>query len=350
MPGSRDSFHAPSSVALLGWATAASARATQRREHAAADALMPDDARLDERTRAAVRGRLAALVGTIERELRIGAARRLSQRGAGDAAAALATSPAPLLDKPANAGVLAGPDLVAELVDQAALAQLAADLHAAIDEGSDRPSLLVRLADCPEPPVAQAAATLLAAINGTRSGDASIGAPHHAELCWTVAAMLARDSGGVADQAIVEAALELLSALPAPNEQQAAGALARAIAAQPDELPDLLIEALGNRAPSLFVALLAEALALPESEVREFLLDRDAARLIVALRAAGLARGVIARIGVALAQADPRRDLERFADLLDAAVTLDPADALAALAPLAWPQPFRRARLRLRDA
>ena len=349
MPVNRDTPHAPAGNGLLGWADAAAARADQRRRYVAGDVLLADDARLDERTRSAVRERLSAVVGAIERELRLGAAQRLTARAATGIAAAIANPGRSLLAVLTGAGMLTDADLICELIGQVGLAQLATDFHA-VTGGNDRPSLLVRLADCPEPPVADAATRLLAAINDARSGVPVLSDPYHAPLCWAVAAALAREAGGDADQAVVEATLDLLGSSPALDEQVAATALARAIAARPDELGDLMLEALGTHAPALFVALLAEAVALPATAVRDALLDRDAARLLVMLHAAGLARDAMARIGVALAQADPRRDLERFADLLDASAAVSQAEAAAALAPLAWPLPFRRARRALEAA
>ena len=56
-------------------------------------------------------------------------------------------------------------------------------------------------------------------------------------------------------------------------------------------------------------------------------------RLWVALRAIDLPREAIARIGYALCEADPRRDLEQFADVLDWIMAVAPQEARAALAP-----------------
>ena len=63
----------------------------------------------------------------------------------------------------------------------------------------------------------------------------------------------------------------------------------------------------------------------------------------LALRAAGLGRAAIARIALALADADPRRDIEAFADDLDGIVAVSAEAARAALAPLTLHQDLRLA-------
>ena len=64
-------------------------------------------------------------------------------------------------------------------------------------------------------------------------------------------------------------------------------------------------------------------------------------RLWPALRAVGLDRPSIARIALSLADADPRRDIEQFADQLDDIAAIDAEAARVALAPLSLPRSFR---------
>jgi hypothetical protein len=72
-------------------------------------------------------------------------------------------------------------------------------------------------------------------------------------------------------------------------------------------------------------------------------LASDGAQLWVALRALALPREAIARVGVALCEADPRRDVEAFAEQLDAIMAIATDDARAALAGLRLPGDFRAA-------
>jgi hypothetical protein len=93
----------------------------------------------------------------------------------------------------------------------------------------------------------------------------------------------------------------------------------------------------------LFTSLLARAGRLEQDQVRHLVVDPHGDLLVLLLHAAGVARADIARIGVALAEADSRRDLERLADAVDWAVAHDRAAARAALAPLALDRDFRAA-------
>ena len=61
------------------------------------------------------------------------------------------------------------------------------------------------------------------------------------------------------------------------------------------------------------------------------------------LRALELDRASIARIGLALCDADPRRDLDLFADTLDGIASVEPASARHALAPLLLHRDYRAA-------
>ena len=69
--------------------------------------------------------------------------------------------------------------------------------------------------------------------------------------------------------------------------------------------------------------------------------------LYVALRALDCSRALLATIAAALAAADPRRDLEAFADALDPLMALDPATARDSLASLRMPAAYRAARTAL---
>ena len=73
------------------------------------------------------------------------------------------------------------------------------------------------------------------------------------------------------------------------------------------------------------------------------MLDPRGDLLALLLHTVGVDRADIARIGVALVEADPRRDLERLADAVDWATAHDRVEARAALAPLALDRDFRAA-------
>ena len=123
--------------------------------------------------------------------------------------------------------------------------------------------------------------------------------------------------------------------------------LATAIDAPQDELAELMTEALGDRRVTLFAGLLAHALGIDYAAARDIALDTAGDRLWVALRSLDFGRAAIARIGVALCEADPRRDVEAFADQIDAIMAIEPGEARAALAPLKLPADFRAAILAL---
>lgn len=345
MPVPRDHLPASHGAAALARKAGREARHQRLLVGLAADLFHPEEARLDDRTRARARELLAETVAVWERALRVGAARRLTAWGEEEVSERLSASGSSVLNELLDAGVLADPDFAAALVGCTELSRLAGDLPAA-RHSPERPSLLARLSECPEPAIAEAATAMLAAANMTPA--TALSDEWAGRLVWWVAAALAaRSDEPSLALALAETAEELLVSPPKRDAERVAAALASAIAARPDELPDLLVESLGDRQPALFIAFLAEALELATDEVRSALLDRDSTQLLLCLRAAAVGREAIALMGVALAEADPRRDLERFADLLDEVAALAPAAARAALAPLALPLAFRRARREL---
>ena len=123
--------------------------------------------------------------------------------------------------------------------------------------------------------------------------------------------------------------------------------LAAAIDPRPDELSVLLTEALADRRVALFIALIARAIGLEAGEAREVVLDPLADRLWLVLRALDVDRTSLARIGLALSEADPARDVERFADDLDNIAAIAPAEARRQLAPLLLHRDYRAAMLAL---
>ncbi|WP_375427858.1 hypothetical protein [uncultured Sphingomonas sp.] len=350
-------------------AIGADARVDTRLRHAIGDLFLPDSARLDDRTRARIHRLLGGVVAAAEAEVRRHAARLLAARGATRAAEALLGG-ASVLSPLSEAGLLRDPELMKELVARTELDGLFDALAPAV-VAPDRPSLLVHLADSPDGVVAAAALALLAADNRRGAANEGVGpvrsdlpAQLRQRLLWWVAAAIRAQgpepggpepggpepggpgSGGMAerDRAIADATLRSLAAHDERDRPEAAAArLAGAIDARADELGPLLLEALADRRGALFVGLLAHASGVDHDQVRHLVVDPRGDLLTLLLHAVGVDRARIARIGVALAEADPRRDLERLADAVDWAAAHDRADARAALAPLALDRDFRAA-------
>jgi hypothetical protein len=340
--------------ALAARARRAAARADADLAGAIADFFLDDAVRLEERTRSALSETLRGIVGVVGTGLRRHAARLLAGRGLPELAENLLTSKTTAMARLLRAGVLRDPELMAELIARVRLELIAETLPVAIT-GPDEPSMLVRLAGAPDQTVARAAQALLAADNRRRSvwesgqpADTDLPYALHRRLVWWVAAAIREigDEGTtmVVDEAIVEAATQTIATY-ADGERADAMAmrLALAIDPQPAELPDLLVEAIGDRRPAFFAALLAQALGMAHDQARALLLEPDGDRLWLALRAVGLDRRSIARIGLALSDADPTRDIEALADQLDAIVAVGADDARAALKPLSLDRDFRAA-------
>lgn len=328
--------------------------ADRRLAAAIADLGVPDDSRLTERVRALVHQNFAGQCGLIERDLRRHAMRLLAERGLDIAAGAIERAGATVHPTLAAAGLLADRELMREMIGRARQAVLADSLPIAPPEGGDRTSLIVRLLEHPDGVVADAASAMLVAESKRRDGLAKpqrsdLPAECHHRLVWTAAAVIRAElppqgaaEQAASDAAFTEAALRTLAHHDEGERLEAvAMRLAVALAPPASELGALIAEALGDRRVALAIALLAQALGLDYDAVRDIILDPVTNRLWLALRAAGLARPAIARIGLALADAEPLRDLEAFADQLPAILAVSPAEARAALAPLGLHPDFR---------
>lgn len=318
----------------------ARARADARLLGAIDDLFLPDDARLTERTRLMVVRLLHDTIGAIEAELRQRAARLLTATGAVAAAGALLSGPGAVARLTA-AGLLRDEACVEALVARVRHREIADALPVA-REGPEEMSLLVRLAAVPDRVVASAARALLAA----DSAEAAVlPATVRQRLIWAVAAAIRPATADMAtDRAIAEAAARSLS-VDGEDEglDGAAMRLAAAIDARREELTPLLLEALGDRRLALFVAVLAQAAGLDYAQAEAMVLEPEGERLWLLLRAVALDRPTIARIALALSDADPRRDIEAFAERLDMIAAVDPARALAALTPDTLVPAFRHA-------
>ncbi|RDE05327.1 DUF2336 domain-containing protein [Sphingomonas aracearum] len=338
--------------ALLTRAARADARAASRLATAIDDFFLPDVNRLDDRTRAAIGAAMARVVGAVEQGIAQHAARLLAGRGAPEAATALLAAERPVLDRLAHAGLLRDVELMREIEARVRQDLLSDALPGGTPEG-DAAGLLARLAAHSDAVIARAATALVEAEGRRRFGSGTTELPaelHHRLVWWTAAALRERVERPDAplDRALAEAATRSLSAHDEADRAEAIGLrLAAAIDADAAQLADLLPQALDDRRLALFVALLAHALGVDYAEARALALDPEGDRLWLVLRALEIGREAIARIGLALAEGDPRRDLDAFADRIDV-IAATPADiAREAVAGLRLHPDFRGAMLAL---
>ena len=325
-------------------AAAATARDDAHLAAAIEDLFVPDEARLDDRLRLAVGSLLKDVVASLEADLRRQGARLLAGDGDDAAAEALMDGPA-AMPRLVGAGVLRDPDLMDELIAESRAALLAERLPVG-DGGEGRSGLLVRLTEGRDGVVAAAAQALLA-VRSRRSVSARVlpaELQHH--LTWWVAAAIRSPDrpDAVTDRALAGAAARCLrSADEGERPAALAARLAVALDPTPAELPDLLVEALGDRQLGLFIALLARVAGVDGDLARTVVLDPGGERLWSVLRFLSVGRSHLARIGWSLAEADPRRSVERFAERLDAISAVEPGTAGASLGALLLPRDFRRA-------
>jgi hypothetical protein len=350
--------------ALIARAADADRRARRALRVAIDDALLPADDRLDDRTRAALGALLDAITAALEGELRDHAARLLQTRGDAALAATLRAGAAPVLERLADAGLLRDVDFMGECLARVRLELIGAALPVFGDREPYQPGLLARLGLSSDRVVASAASAVMAAESARRdvaegdgAGDTGLSADLHARVTWWVAAVLrerATDGAGdritAIDRAVVEAVQRNLAAQDDSAQLEAAAMrLAAAIDAQVDELAPLIEEALRDRRLPVIVALIAHAFGFSYQLARDLVIDPQGDRLWLALRALDLPRDVVARIGFALCEADPRRDVEHFADQLDLIVAVEPEAARAAVSPMTLHPDFRAALLALGD-
>lgn len=323
------------------------AAADARLSGAIDDFFLADDARLGERLRLTLGQVLTATVEGIEGDIRRHAARQLASRGDDVRAERLLKGHDDVVRRLSRAGLLRDRSLMDELIAQVRCDLIAERLAPAV-AAPEQPSVLLRLADVADGVVAAAARAMLS-VDARRRAAAdqdsalpdSLPAERHHQLVWWVAACVreaqvaAAGEDAAIDRAIVEAAQRSLAAHDEGQRGEAiAMRLAAAIDARAGEIGDLLVDCLGDRRLLLFIAVLARAADLDFAGARTIVIEPEGDRLWLALRAADLDRPTIARIALALADADPRRDIEAFADDLDAIAAVPVEAARSALAPL----------------
>lgn len=360
--GDRDDGTPRDASQLLARGADDDVRADRRIMAALDDFLIDDGARLDDRLRSDVATLLCGLVDAVEAELRQYAARQLAGRGF-DALSTAMAGKAPIVHAGLDrAWLLEDRVLLRELLARAGERRLGEELAGMATERGDRASLLVRLTTHADGVVsAAAAATMVADARRRSSGEADLPmrsdlpAELHHRLVWRTAAVL-RDRFGpmsdvgmvVLDRALTDAALRSLAAHDEGDRLEAAVMrLAAALGATGDELAGLLVESIDDRRLSLFTALLAHGFGSSYDAMREIILDPGSDRLWLVLRVVALGRTDIARIGLAICDADPRRDVEAFAERIDAIVAISPSEAAEALATARLHHDFRRAVIAL---
>lgn len=317
------------------------------------DFFLPADARLDDRTRGLLSRLLSGIVQGVETDIRRHAARRLASDGNDSKAEQMLRGHQDVVRRLSRAGLLRDRELMDELLAQVRCDLIAERLLPMATAGGrasegDQPSLLVRLADVDDGVVASAARALLTAEARRRiaaepgaAPSGALPAERHHQLVWWVAATVreghvaAAGEDRAVDRAIVEAAQRSLAAHDEGERPEAAAVrLAGAIEARANEVGPLLIDALGDRRLLLFIAVLGRAVDMDFACARQIVLEPEGDRLWLALRAAGLDRETIARVALSLADADPRRDIEAFADELAGIAAVPVEAARSALAPL----------------
>lgn len=344
---------------LLARAAAAEARAAHSLKLAVDDFFLPEAVRLGERLRSELALLVEGLVGGIEANIRENARRLLVGRGETNLASALDVPNGVVQRQLAGAGLLRDPELMAELIARVRQEALGAALPMHAPDDPEQPSLLNRFAQHSDRMLANGAVALLMA-ESRRRGALGIGqggdlpAELQHRLTWWVAAAI-RETSGIAandelvlDRVLSESALRSLTSYDEGDRLEAAAMrFAVALDAPPEDMAALLIEALGDGRVVLFIAVLAHGLGVGFAIGRDLVLDPAGERLWVALRALDLPRGAVAQIGYALCEADARRDLEHFADMLDEVMALDPAEARGAMATLKLNPDYRAAILAL---
>ncbi|WP_213979474.1 DUF2336 domain-containing protein [Sphingomonas sp. dw_22] len=336
--------HAIGATELLARAAAAELCVQRGLQVTIDDFFLPEGARLDEHSRSALAELLRALVATVESQIR---------RHGGD------LTPEPVFARLMRSGLLHDPELMAELIGRVRQDLLGQELPAHAPDDPERPSLINRFVEHPDRVVAASAMALLIAESRRRASpetghfiQTDLPAELHHRLVWWVAAALREgsdDPTAALDHALSEAATRALAAYD-EGDRLETSAMRFAVAVNPQrgELSDLLVEALGDRRIVLFIALLGHALGVDYGLAREMVLDASGDRLWLALRALEMPRAAVAQVGYALCEADPRRDLESFAELLDAIAAIEPIQARAALTPLRLHPDYRAALLALR--
>lgn len=337
---------------LFARAANATSRARRRRAAEVRDLLSDAEARLDERKRTAAGACLDAIVGALDRLIRARAIAWLAEHNADHAGARLAELTVDMTSMLADGGILSETALIEEVLGRVGEALLAERLPIDFPGETDAGGLVLRLTASRDAKVAGAARAFLAADAARRAeidGEPSTGdlpSALRAHLAWPMVAILrgALPYDAATDLALAHAAAQVVGSIGEVHPLEAtAMRLAKSLAPEGDELPMLIVDALGDRRLSLATALIAWALGTDYSAVREVVLDPEGERLWLMLRALDFDSRTVARIGYLLCESDPRRSTESFADMLASLIAVPQAQAAQAIAELRLPHAYRDA-------
>ncbi|OWK30673.1 DUF2336 domain-containing protein [Sphingomonas mucosissima] len=342
----------PGSAAFWAHAAAAASRADSRLAAQIQDLFLSDADRLDDRTRAAAAATLRMTVLAMAHDLARDVADQLPGHAVDHAGGTSPDQAAAAVSRRLHgSGLLRDRALMEELFARVRQDMVSEALRANRVPAAE-PTLLAEWVASGDDGLSRAAMAYGQA-EARRQAEwrADLPLALHEKLLWWVAAALREQwavEGGqqiLVDRAIAQAAQRSMAGDDDQDRLEAAAdRLVAALGANGADLAERLIAALEEGHLALFIALLSQALALDFVEVRALVLDPHDDRFWVALRGVDLERAAIARIGFLLADADPRRDLDAFADRLDAIAAIAAPEAAEGLAPMALPRQFREAQ------
>lgn len=314
------------------------------------DIFLSRPGRLDDRIRAATLRLAEASIGAIEQQVSGDTARALMALGRREAAALLGSNRALAWPRLLEAGLMRDAGLIGALIAQARVDLLDESLAAlrAPDAGPTVVTALIEHGDAAQ----RAAASNFLLVDGMRRGageerHAVLPPTLQAQIIWWIAAALRERLGEIggaeADIALSEAAQHRIARANDGQVIGAASRLVRALAPTTADRGTLMIRALESARTPLFAAFLADGAGVDAEAALSLVLDSHSDRLWLALRAAGLDRDTIARVGFLLSEADRERDLTMLIEVLDPLGALDPVGAARAMSTLRLPEDFRAA-------
>lgn len=307
-------------ASLLARAGNADMRLRSLRVASAHDLLIPDAARLDDRRRFAARRLLNRTIAAIVDEIGMQAGIDIPDK----------TDVISIVEARLNEDIA----LVGDVIDRVTLDLIGEALPEGLVDDVSPPDLLSAAPLYPFLKIAEAG----------RSDSVGLPAEHQVRLCWWSAAAIAQSAPRVSERDLADATGRVLAGYDEGERLEAVAVrLAGLLDARDDTLAALIDHCIGGRQIVFLVALLATGLKAEYDTVRAMFVEPDDTRLWVALRALSLPREAIARVGFALCEADRRCDVEAFADHLDPIMSIDPAQAGEALAPLRLPRDYRLA-------
>ena len=323
---------------------ARAAKSARQRIGAMVDLFLPDSMRLSDYQRITVRRFLARLVTSVENDIRQRLVVEHGQHFSEDLLAALGstrvTIALPVLER---ARALHDAELIALLLARVEEQKLTERLRKNAEANGEASSLIEALMADADPALSAAAMALLIAesrrcyiFEDSTLPRTDLPAEMHYRLTWCVAAAI-RDylvrlhgvSPAAADSALTECGSALLAAHDEGEMLEAAAMHLAQLLGERGWLDDQVLKATcveGRLA--LLIAILAVRAGMDFDGVREMILPPNGGRLILLLKALGVARDTAAAILLAMNEAD-----DHFAEVMVAFDTVDPARAQDAIRP-----------------